>query len=124
MNVKIETKEKFHVITPDVPQMTANMAEELKVTTKSYLDKDPYNVILNLRGLINADPALGNVLQSLSANFAEAQKSFVVCCVSKTVINDLNQDEDEAELNIVPTESEAWDMVQMDEIERELLNGE
>jgi len=26
-------------------------------------------------------------------------------------------------LNITPTESEAWDIVQMDEIERELMNG-
>jgi hypothetical protein len=27
-------------------------------------------------------------------------------------------------LNLTPTESEAWDIVQMEEIERELLNGE
>jgi hypothetical protein len=27
-------------------------------------------------------------------------------------------------LNITPTESEAWDIVQMEEIERELLGGE
>jgi hypothetical protein len=27
-------------------------------------------------------------------------------------------------MNITPTESEAWDIVQMEEIERELLDGE
>jgi hypothetical protein len=27
-------------------------------------------------------------------------------------------------INHTPTESEAWDIVQMEEIERELLNGE
>ena len=27
-------------------------------------------------------------------------------------------------LNITPTESEAWDIVQMEEIERELLDGD
>ena len=27
-------------------------------------------------------------------------------------------------LNITPTESEAWDIVQMEEVERELLGGE
>ena len=26
-------------------------------------------------------------------------------------------------MNITPTESEAWDIVQMEEIERELMNG-
>jgi hypothetical protein len=28
------------------------------------------------------------------------------------------------QLNVVPTESEAWDIVQMEEIERELLGGD
>jgi hypothetical protein len=27
-------------------------------------------------------------------------------------------------MNVTPTESEAWDIVQMEEIERELLGGE
>jgi len=27
-------------------------------------------------------------------------------------------------MNITPTESEAWDIIQMEEIERELLDGE
>jgi hypothetical protein len=26
-------------------------------------------------------------------------------------------------MNVTPTESEAWDIVQMEEVERELLNG-
>ena len=30
MKVKIDTKEKFHVITPEEPVLSANMTEELK----------------------------------------------------------------------------------------------
>jgi hypothetical protein len=36
----------------------------------------------------------------------------------KNVIND---DEESEFMNVTPTESEAWDIVQMEEIERELL---
>jgi hypothetical protein len=44
--------------------------------------------------------------------------------LQKKVEEFLDQDELLEMMNVTPTESEAWDIVQMEEIEREMLNGE
>ncbi len=50
--------------------------------------------------------------------------SFVICRLQKSVEDFLDQHELLEMMNVTPTESEAWDIVQMEEIERELLDGE
>ncbi|RYY56413.1 MAG: anti-anti-sigma factor, partial [Chitinophagaceae bacterium] len=50
--------------------------------------------------------------------------SFVICELSSEVEAFLDQLELLELMNVTPTETEAWDIVQMEEIERELLDGE
>jgi hypothetical protein len=47
MNVKIDTKEKFAVISPLATELTANMTEELSEMLLSYIQKDIPHLILN-----------------------------------------------------------------------------
>lgn len=53
--------------------------------------------------------------------FYEKNCSFVICEMRDTLKNVINDDEESEFMNVTPTESEAWDIVQMEEIERELL---
>ena len=53
----------------------------------------------------------------------ENNNSFVICEIQPAVSHKLETLELSEVLNITPTESEAWDIVQMEEIERELMSG-
>ena len=117
MNVKIDTKEKFSVITPEFDQLTAILSEELNKMLMEYLTNPIPHVILNLKNIhnINETEAL-SIIQTQSI-FYEHNFSCVLCEIEKSILP-LFEDSP----NITPTESEAWDIVQMEEIERELLN--
>jgi anti-anti-sigma regulatory factor len=56
--------------------------------------------------------------------FYDQQQSFVVCDISPEVEQFLDESEILDLLNYTPTESEAWDIVQMEEIERDILGTE
>ena len=49
MQVKIDTREKFHVITIQEPILAANMTEELELCLLPFLEKDVKNVVLILK---------------------------------------------------------------------------
>ena len=59
----------------------------------------------------------------LQQKFYEKNCSFVICNLTKEVEQLLDENELLEVMNVTPTESEAWDIVQMEEIERELLGG-
>ncbi len=124
MNVKIDTKEKFTVITPNEVKFTAIMTEELGNLLVVYQQKDTPHIILNMQLVENIDKKSGEDLANLQQNFYEHNYSFVVCALQPSVENLLDQMGLLEIMNVTPTESEAWDMVQMEEIERELLGDE
>ena len=55
MSFKIDTKEKFHVITPSETQISDIMATELKSACLNVLQTTTKNVILNLSNVIGLD---------------------------------------------------------------------
>ncbi|MDE3211853.1 MAG: STAS domain-containing protein [Bacteroidota bacterium] len=120
MKVKIDTKEKFHVISIGEPVFTANMTEEWRQMLLSYLNSEVRNVILNFREVAELDQEGVGLLISLQQQFHENHCSFVCCEMNPGMQAFLASRPDGELLNITPTESEAWDMVQMEEIEREL----
>lgn len=124
MNFKIDTKEKFHVISLNEAQFTANMTDKLNELFNEVTQNDVKHIILNLKNVLNiALPAAEFILEQ-QLRFYEAGHSFVICEIQPTVKEVLKKQEWFDLLNLTPTESEAWDIVQMEEVERELLNGE
>ncbi|MEJ0102182.1 MAG: STAS domain-containing protein [Bacteroidota bacterium] len=121
MKVKINTKEKFHAITVAEPSITATMTEELSTSLLNYLQNDVKNVVLILKDIKTIDDAAANTLVNIQQKFYENNASFVICDVQKQVEKYLDEKELLDLMNVTPTESEAWDIVQMEEIERELL---
>jgi anti-anti-sigma factor len=124
MQVKTNTKEKFHVIEVADATLTADMAAELSDLLLRYLQNDVKNVILNLKELQLLDEIAGEKLVKLQQNFYEKNASFVICEMPKQVEDFLDSVNLLEIMNTTPTESEAMDIVQMEEIEREFLNEE
>ncbi len=123
IDIKIDTKEKFTVITPQQDNLYANMAADLSKTCTAYLTEPIPHIILNLTNITKIDEENGEVLAILQQKFYEKNCSFVICNLTKEVEQLLDENELLEVMNVTPTESEAWDIVQMEEIERELLGG-
>jgi len=124
MNVKIDTKEKFVVIAPLDPDLTANMTEEFTDMLLNYLQKDIPHVVLKMSAVEKIDETACEKLAAVQQRFYEENCSFVICELQEAVEKKFDELEILEILNVTPTESEAWDIVQMEEIERELLGGE
>ena len=124
MNVKIDTKERFTVITPEEAQLSVNMTAELNQLLLAYLQKDIPHVILKMDAVKTVDEAMAENIAQVQQQFYKNNRSFVICGLQKDVVQLLEQKELLEFMNVTPSESEAWDIVQMEEIERELLGGE
>ncbi len=124
MKVKIDTKERFHAITLPGNSLSATMTEELGASLLPYLQNDVKNVVLILKDIQNVDIAAAEKLVFIQQNFYESNASFVICELQKPVEDFLDKNELLELMNVTPSESEAWDIVQMEEVERELLGGE
>ena len=124
MEVKTDTKEKFHVIGVAAPHLSANMTDELCNMLQQYL-KDPIrNVVLKLTDTVSMEEESAECLVKTQQQFYDAGASFVICELTEKLEAYLDQNDLLELMNVTPTESEAWDIVQMEEIERELLGDE
>lgn len=124
MEVKIDTREKFHAITIQEASLAANMTEELDNRLRPILQSDVKNVVLNLQDIHSIDNGSAQRLVHLQQLFYENNASFVICNMRPEVEETFDKTNLLELLNFTPTESEAWDIVQMEEIERELMDGE
>lgn len=124
MEVKIDTKEKFHVITLIDSNLSDNVAAELAALVNKYLQNTIKNVVLKLPNTLTIDEKACEELTGLQQKFYENNASFVICELQPSIENKLDELEILETMNITPTESEAWDIVQMEEIERELMDND
>src|SRR5437762_3284794 len=123
MEVKIDTKEKIHVVTLTGPRLTADMTEKLNNRLFFFLQTDVKNVVVNLKELQLLDNTAAENLVKVHQKFYENDASFVICELQKPVEQFLDKEDLLEMINATPTESEAMDIVQMEEIERELMDG-
>jgi anti-anti-sigma factor len=123
MQFKFDTSEKFHAIQIKEPVLSANMTEDLDACLMPLIQQEVKNVVLNLQDIQNMDNAAGERLVQLQQLFYDQNGSFVICGLQKQVEKALDDAGLLELLNTAPTESEAWDIVHMEEIERELGDG-
>ncbi|WP_346236803.1 STAS domain-containing protein [Niabella insulamsoli] len=124
MQVKIDTKEKFHVITPLEQALSATMTDGIKIVLLPYLKNDIRNVVFDMSNVKELDAAAAEQLLHIQQEFYENSASFVTCCISEAVETFLAESELFELLNVAPTQSEAADILQMEEIERELMDDD
>lgn len=121
MNFKLSTKEKFHEIDINETALSANLTADFYESIAAFLEKEPFNIILLFSNVNQIDEATAQHLKELHQLFYTNEQSFVLTEINKQVLDTLISANIADELNITPTLSEAWDMVQMEEVERELL---
>jgi anti-anti-sigma regulatory factor len=121
MHYKTSTKEKFTVITLTESILSANMTAEVDKLNEFVLQPIPH-VILDLAKVQEIAPEVCHKIAAVQQAFYEKDCSFVVCNIQPSAEAIFEQEELMEVMNITPTESEAWDIVQMEEIERELMN--
>lgn len=123
MNVKIDTKEKFHEIYLLDEHISANMTGDLEQLLSELQNTPPGCVVLSMEAVQTLDPDCAKTLAIWQGKYYESSLSFVICQLQPAVENLLDEAELLEVMNVTPTMSEAWDIVQMEEIERELLDG-
>jgi anti-anti-sigma regulatory factor len=124
MQYKTELKEKFTVLTILENSLSSNLVPELaKILTKIGVEP-PKNLVLNLGQVDRWELPVIAQLAEAQGSFYENNTSFVICCLSDSLQDTLDLTEYAEIMNLTPTESEAWDIVQMEEIERELLDSD
>lgn len=124
MNVKLDTKERFTVITPEEVHLSVNMTDELNLLLLGYLQKDIPHLVLNMQSVESVDEKIAEGIAQVQQQFYEKDCSFVICSLQKKVEQLLDSKELLEHMNVTPSESEAWDILQMEEIERDFLKDE
>ena len=120
MQVKIDTSERFHVITILESTLSANMTEDLGIKLYSVLKETVKNIVLNWKEVSSTELSAINAVIGIQEDFYSQRVSFVNCCLQSSVKDLVSKADLSDLLNTAPTESEAIDIVQMEEIEREL----
>jgi anti-anti-sigma regulatory factor len=121
MKVKINTKEKFQVIIPEETVLSANMTENISETLLSFLNNPIKNVIIDFKNVREVHESVADKLVGIRQTFYEQNSSMVICNLLPAVEKFLGERKLLELMNVTQTESEAWDIVQMEEIERELF---
>jgi anti-anti-sigma factor len=122
MKVKISTNGKFHAITVLEPILAANMTAALHDLCEPILKKEVKNLLLNLKDIQKMDSAAAEAILDLRNLFYTSRASFVLCEPQPPVKKYFDQNEQFEILQIAPTQSEASDIIFMEEIERELTD--
>ena len=123
MNIKIDTKEIFYVISLLDSEMTANMSATLLDLITKQQEEEVKSLILQLGKVTAMDEGFASTLIAVKEALNKKNKSFVICNLSENIKQNLIEWGILDNINFAPTESEAWDIVQMEEIERELDAG-
>ena len=119
-----ETKEKFNVITILNTDLNSNLVPELAELTSKWGNTAPNNLVLNMKNVKSWDEAVIEHIALAQGKYYENNTSFVICSLSPSLQDILDKTDFAELLNMTPTESEAWDILQMEEIERELLDSD
>jgi len=72
MQVKLDTKEKFTVLTPEIEILSANVAAELERLATTCLQGDKKNIIINLKHIKALDENVVQVFLHCNSNVSTA----------------------------------------------------
>src|SRR4051812_14316036 len=85
MQVKIDTKEIFHIIRLNESKISAIMTEDLRIRLLTILESDNRNVVLNLQDTTEMEIAAAEALMNVQQKFYESNASFVICSLKPEV---------------------------------------
>ncbi|WP_430612368.1 ribonuclease Z [Flavobacterium sp. JP2137] len=108
----MKIKEKGHTLL--IKKNEGSLAEFITKINSQYETLKKHNLVIDLLAEAELDAAAVAAFAELAARQSEAKKSFVL------VSNAVNYNDFDQELVLVPSIQEAHDIIEMDEIERDL----
>ncbi len=124
MEVKIETRETFSIITPVVEVLSAILADNLRVRLGKEGQLGSQNLIIDLAEVGECDPEAVDKLVEWHEESYSNNNSLVFTQPAQSVLNTLHMEEKDLLLNLAPRMVEAIDIVSMEILERDLLGEE
>ncbi|HVI44719.1 MAG TPA: STAS domain-containing protein [Chitinophaga sp.] len=122
MKFKIDTKEKIVVFCPEEDALDANLSAQFITTITNLPELNGRNLILDLNLVQTADPSGLQAIFTVYQHMYDNQLSCAITGLNNALTQHLKAEAPEI-LNITPTMAEAIDLVMMEELERELLDG-
>ncbi|WP_160711836.1 STAS domain-containing protein [Chitinophaga solisilvae] len=123
MKFKIDTKEKIVVFCPEEVALDANLSDQFVNTIIALPELDTRNLILDIGSVDTMDQPGIQAILTVYQYLYDNGRSCAITGVNNTLTRDLKAAGGDM-LNIAPTMAEAIDLIMMEELERELLNGE
>lgn len=123
MQFKIDTKEKIVIFRLEEAGLDAKMAAAFEKEVLGAPGLEGLNLVLDLRSLQSASPEGAKAIFTVYEDRYRNGLSAAVAGLNKALTAQLSEQYPDM-LNIVPTESEAIDMVMMEDLERELQLGD
>ncbi len=123
MQFKIDTKEKILIFRLEEAALDAKMAADFEKEVLGVPELTGLNLVLDLHSLQSADARALEAIFTVYQHRYDHGLSAAVTGLNKVLTAELSELHPEM-LNIVPTESEAIDMVMMEDLERELDLGD
>ena len=124
MEFKIDTKDNFAVITPVYTTIDANLAGELERKCEEIRQNGSKNLIIDLQHCATAQSAAVEMLVALHEISYSEDNSLVFTGIGEMVMPVVKAAEAHLVLNIAPKMIEAADIINMEVLERDLMNEE
>jgi anti-anti-sigma regulatory factor len=124
MEFKIDTRDTYTLITPAAQHLDDSMAATLQQKLHDLSDEGQTAFIIDLAAATSADSAAFEVFVSQHEEAYEAGPSLVFTGAVAGLLQQMKQHRVHLTLNLTPTLDEAVDIVNMEALERELLEGE
>lgn len=122
MKFKIDTKEKIVVFCPEEVALDANLADDFLSTATALPELKGRNLILDLTLVEKFDAKGVEAILTVYQCMYDNHLSCALTGLNNTLTAALKVAGDDM-LNIAPTMPEAIDLIMMEELERELLEG-
>lgn len=122
MKFKIDTKEKIVVFCPEETVLDANLSDDFVATATTLPELDGRNLILDMTLVQKIDAKGVEAILTVYQRMYDNNFSCAITGLNNTLTAELKSAGDDM-LNLAPTMAEAIDLVMMEELERELLNG-
>lgn len=119
MQFKIDTKEKIVIFRLEETTLDAKMSDELESAIGNIPSLEEKNLILDLHSLESANESGLKAIFTVYDRQYQRGLSAAIARLNRTLTTALSGAYPQM-LNIVPTESEAIDMIMMEDFEREL----
>lgn len=122
MKFKIDTKEKIVVFCPEEAVLDANLAEEFTAAVAALPELEGRNLILDMTLVQKMDATGVEAILTVYQRMYDNNLSCAITGLNNTLTATLKSAGGDM-LNLAPTMAEAIDLVMMEELERELLDG-